>query len=122
MADNEIAKTLECCISNNFEECWKCPLHNDFYPNLCRYERDKNALELINRQKAEIRTLETERDNYKEWYFSTVEENKQLSKDLAEIADCEHCKNNCPDAVDGCSALNPCKDGSLWKWRGVENE
>lgn len=78
--------------------------------------------ELLNvfiRQKAEIESLKAERDNYKEWYFSTVEENEQLSKDLAKTADCEYCKHNCPDAVDGCSNSNTCKDGSLWEWRGV---
>lgn len=60
MTDNEIAKTLECCASSNFEECRKCPLHNDFYPNLCHCERDKNALNLINRQKVEIERLKNE--------------------------------------------------------------
>lgn len=57
MIDNEITKTLECCLSINYEDCLECPLHNDFYPNLCYYEGNKNALDLINRQKTEIERL-----------------------------------------------------------------
>lgn len=99
MTDNEIIKAIKCCTSSNSDECLQCPLHNDFYPNKCHYKRTKNAADLINRQKADIESLKAERDNYKEWYFSTVEENEQLSKDLAKTADCEYCKHNCPTAV-----------------------
>ena len=50
MTDNEIIKALECC---NKDDCDNCP--NDFgncYANLAGY-----ALDLINRQKAEIERL-----------------------------------------------------------------
>ena len=56
MTDNEIIKALECCIPNNMEKCLVCPFHRE-----CIKE-DKNylaeyALDLINRQKAEIERL-----------------------------------------------------------------
>lgn len=45
-----------------------------------------------------------------------------LLEELQRLADCSSCKFNAPDAVDGCSALMPCKDGSMWEWKGVKNE
>ena len=55
MTDNEIVKTLECCAE---DKCRECPLLNDDCGEviLC-----KNALDLINRQKAEIERLEKDR-------------------------------------------------------------
>lgn len=86
MTDNEIAKTLECCISSNFEECWKCPLHNDFYPNLCHYERDKNALNLIKRQKAEFEELNG-LVNKRFDDFASEYDNKMKSEAIKEFAE-----------------------------------
>lgn len=121
MTDDKIITALGCCWRNaNHIECTSnCPMYE-----YCESDQEDEmnicglALDLINRQKAEIEALKAERDNYKEWYFGTVKENNQLNKDLAGIADCEHCKHNCPDAADSCSALEPCKDGSLWEWKG----
>ena len=51
MTDNEIIKALECCKK---DDCYNCP--NDFgncYANLAGF-----ALDLINRQKAEIERLQ----------------------------------------------------------------
>ena len=45
-----------------------------------------------------------------------------LLKELQRLADCSSCKFNAPDAVDGCSVLMPCKDGSMWEWKGDCNE
>lgn len=57
MTDNEIIKALECCTT---ETCWDCP----FEPKEqrkgtfgCCEENIKNALDFINRQKAEIERL-----------------------------------------------------------------
>ena len=54
MTDNEIIKALECCSVHPMK-CKKCP-----YQGLecCTNEHRKNALDLINRQKAEIERLE----------------------------------------------------------------
>lgn len=55
MTDNEIIKALECCVNNQY--CWLCVLkdrEDDCYDIL------KSALDLINRQKAEIDRLKNE--------------------------------------------------------------
>lgn len=92
MMDDEIIKALECCISSGFDECLQCPLHNDFYPNMCHYERTKNVADLINRQKAEIKRLnnccvglQNERDAYKDIVNEAVDEAKsEAIKEFAE--------------------------------------
>lgn len=55
MTDNEIKKALECCVST--DDCKKCPLGgtHQCYPTL-----EKNALDLINRQQAEIEKWKAE--------------------------------------------------------------
>ena len=50
MTDNEIVKALECCIK---DDCDNCP---DTFGN-CEHNAMRNALDLINRQKAEIEML-----------------------------------------------------------------
>ena len=51
MTDNEIIKALECCIV--YESCEGCPCAED-NSQYCLKATCKNALDLINRQKAEI--------------------------------------------------------------------
>ncbi len=60
MTDEQIIKALECCATDDGDDCFQCPYCNLFYEpgnggcvNRCR----KDALELINRQKAEIESL-----------------------------------------------------------------
>lgn len=53
MTDNEIIKALECCIN---DDCDNCP---DTFGN-CEHNAMRNALDLINRQKAEIERLHSE--------------------------------------------------------------
>lgn len=54
MTDNEIIKALECCDKNN---CFCCPYRMD---NVCISNLRNDALDLINRQKAEINRWESE--------------------------------------------------------------
>lgn len=56
MTDNEIIKALECCGVSAEGNCRECPLINDYSP--CGVTLTANALNLINRQKAEIERLE----------------------------------------------------------------
>ena len=49
MTDNEIIKALECCSDSN---CHECPIEG------CTDDIFRNALDLINRQKARIKELE----------------------------------------------------------------
>ena len=56
MTDNDIIKALECCYSLNLQKCkMKCPLRDK---PLCSEWLSKYALDLINRQKAEIERLQ----------------------------------------------------------------
>ena len=52
MKDNEIIKALENCIDGSCEDCPMCSMEDCFKTNL-----EKNALDLIKRQKAEIESL-----------------------------------------------------------------
>jgi hypothetical protein len=58
MTDNEIIKALE-CHSNDYSFCMECPFSQR---GECSCELARNALDLINRQKAKIKELE-ERKN-----------------------------------------------------------
>jgi tRNA isopentenyl-2-thiomethyl-A-37 hydroxylase MiaE len=62
MTDNEIKKALECCTSNR-TTCEKCPCFGAEIKDkiTCELKMTKNALDLINRQQAEI-------ERYKETY------------------------------------------------------
>lgn len=53
MTDEEIIKTLECCSDSENYQCNKCPLYADCE----KASIAKNALDLVNRQKAEIERL-----------------------------------------------------------------
>ena len=55
MNDNDIIKALECCANTNWiDECEGCPLYDT---EKCINTVMQNALDLINRQKAEIERL-----------------------------------------------------------------
>ncbi len=59
MTDNEIIKALECCLKGcNAEGCDDCPLYEKVED--CEIEIPIIALDLINRQKAEIERLKLE--------------------------------------------------------------
>ena len=63
MTDNEIIKALECCIRTE-EKCDECPYWLDYAR--CSNALRKDALDLINRQRAEIEELEAEIDKQHE--------------------------------------------------------
>lgn len=63
MTDNEIIKALECHMSKSLDDCEKCPLYaqkNVFYS--CRRDLCESSLDLINRQKEEIKELRENQD------------------------------------------------------------
>lgn len=63
MTDNEIIKALECCIN---DDCDNCP---DTFGN-CEHNAMRNALDLINRQKAEIERLTKANERFAEEFDS----------------------------------------------------
>ena len=59
MNDNEIIKALECCtVCSSIETCGECPYVECPTRKGCVGEMVKDALDLINRQKAEIERLQ----------------------------------------------------------------
>lgn len=55
MTDNEIIKALECCVYDDYAKChYDCP-----YKTNCRH-LSKDAIDIINRQRAEIEQLKFE--------------------------------------------------------------
>lgn len=57
MTDNEIIKALECC-STDGRTCEECPYNEQTTDeNFCDEKLQADALDLINRQKAEIERL-----------------------------------------------------------------
>ena len=59
MTDNEIIKALECCSVHPMK-CKKCPYEGN---ECCTNAHRKDALDLINRQKAEIERLKGYNEN-----------------------------------------------------------
>ena len=57
--DEEIIKALECCTNKDRKYCTNCPLKNEF---VCVNQLASEALDLINRQKAEIERLQKKQD------------------------------------------------------------
>lgn len=59
MTDENIKKALECCGKNVlYENCVDCPYEKDFgKDHICTIKVAKDALDLINRQQAEIDRL-----------------------------------------------------------------
>ena len=62
MTDNEIIKALECCVTN---DCTKCKAYDETNGEIvdCLHAICRNALDLINRQKARIKELEERGNN-----------------------------------------------------------
>ena len=61
MTDEQIIKALECCATDDGDDCFQCPYGNIVYKpgnggcvNRCR----KDALDLINRQKEKIKEFD----------------------------------------------------------------
>ena len=87
MNDNEIIKTLEEC--GGVGDCEKCPLNELGGIDKCVSTLTQNALDLINRQMADIETLENNLKFVRDTLTRALDENDQLKKRLD-----SHC-NNC---------------------------
>lgn len=78
MTDNEITKGMECVIGNDVN-CSECAYQKVLPFPSCRMMYAKNALDLINRQKAEIEKLKQEN----EFCHKTITENAQRALEVA---------------------------------------
>jgi hypothetical protein len=88
MTDTEIIKALECCRTNIVADCKRCNLRLEDGTTrpYCTTILIGNALDLINRQKAEIERLKIEKDNlirtYAECQAEAVKEFAERLKDV----------------------------------------
>ena len=67
MTDNEIIKALELCANRTIHSCKSCPCNSSGCA--CNEKLNGGALDLINRQKVEIKKLREENDSLKNGYF-----------------------------------------------------
>ena len=82
--DEEITKAVECC-SDPCVICDECPLYC-VGANCCSFELHRYALDLINRQKSEIKRLKSANDEkFRQWDM-LAEKTKQHYADLYEEA------------------------------------
>lgn len=77
MTDNEIIKALECC-GDSYSTCAECPIKDD---NGCNEQLANYALDIINRQQAEIERLKGKCENTQIGYNFAQDETKRLKKD-----------------------------------------
>lgn len=84
MTDAEIIKALECCINNN-GICEDCPLLNKRNSSIeCTVELIRDALDLINRQRAEIEELASQ--NAKVRKIVTIKFDEDKLKEITQKA------------------------------------
>lgn len=73
MTDNDIIKALGCCGSETtIMTCGDCPLLDVGKPD-CHFLNAKKALDLVNRQKAEIERLQAFKSYFDELYGKGLE-------------------------------------------------
>lgn len=97
MTDNEIIKALDCCGFEYGNLCSVCPKYekdNDF----CQEELHNYAIDLINRQKAEIERLKIENQSLRSAANSCKlhynEARAEAVKEFVEnVTYCKYCKN-----------------------------
>ena len=100
MTDNEIIKALECCTTDLERACEKCPLRMDCITDSSTAE--KHALDLINRQKAEIERLIFDVTTYRlRWAKATAKLDAAKSEAIKEFAErlCEDRVSNDPVVI-----------------------
>lgn len=128
MTENEVKQALDYC-SLMSSPCEVCPYKRECITEDGINKLHKEALEII--ESKDRKLIEAEKAKAALEKDVEIVENKiikvetqrdALLEELRRLADCSTCKFNTPDAVDGCSALMPCKDGSMWEWKGVKNE
>jgi hypothetical protein len=84
MTDNEIIKALECCAKET-ADCENCPANREFEYRQCFDEVKILAVDLINRQKAEIESHIAD-------LGKKDAEIERLTKFLTERRNCAYCK------------------------------
>ena len=87
MNDEQIVKALECCINPDSGTCSGCPLEENNHLKLCIDIMTQNALDLINRQKAEMEKALATIDGLEAEIERLKRQNGRL--EYAFVAECE---------------------------------
>lgn len=106
MTDNEIIKAMQCVIGND-AKCSECTYQKVLPFPSCRRKCAKNALDLINRQKAEIERLRKsqvkeihiDKEFYEECQYEMKQAKSEAIKEFAERlkAKMRNCSMYCID-------------------------
>lgn len=83
MTDNEIIKALDIC--GHLDACADCPLGCLEGVDKCMHTLLLNALDLINRQKAEIERLQSVNADMQESLRLAAEANKDMQAELGRL-------------------------------------
>lgn len=114
MTDNEIIKAMQCVIGNDVK-CSECTYQKVLPFPSCRRKCAKNALDLINRQKAEIESLKHRKTELQirnqELQHEKSEAIKEFAEKLKEEIRCEddcgyHCYDCCYECKDYVTAID----------------
>ena len=92
MTDNEIIKALECCSVGTFACDEQCPCFHsksNLKVTSCRFELIGDALDLINRQKAEIKRVNGVIKNFKATKNRQRAEIERLNRNIELLAICK---------------------------------
>ena len=93
MTDNDIIKALELCANRTIHSCKFCPCNSGIE---CSKKLNKETLDLINRQKAEIECLNADLKAAKSEAELLKADNVRLNRmraDVVEVVRCKDCKH-----------------------------
>lgn len=81
MTDNEIIKAMQCVIGNDVN-CSECTYQKALPFPSCRNRCAKNALDLIDRQKAEIEQWKEEANKYQNLWCIAVDDIEKVKSEV----------------------------------------
>ena len=99
MTDAEIIKALECVSSENDVLCKNCS-YNKHHQLKCQRTAATDAIDLINRQKAEIEKLKEENNIYTQVNHLIASQRDQRDKEIEELT------NNIDNGVIACDSCH----------------
>lgn len=82
MTDNEIIKALECCSSHEWSCDEDCPL---YHHKSSKYIMASAALDIINRQKAEIKVLRDDNIAFRETISNLVDQINSTKTEVIQV-------------------------------------
>ena len=88
MTDEQIIKALECCATDDGNDCFQCPYCNIFFESGnggCINRCHKDALDLINHRKAEIENLKADNEMYQKVNCLIAGQRDSRDKEIEEL-------------------------------------